>query len=72
MGKDAGGHGSNPRGWGGAQKSGKTGWSSDKPSPGSYNASSVNKAIDSAYRGTKGPTGKQRSVTHALLKGWRG
>lgn len=43
-----------------------------KGDPG-YNAKSVNKAIDSAARasGGKPPTKKQRSVTHALLKGNR-
>jgi hypothetical protein len=35
----------------------------------SYNKGSVDKAIDSAYRGQKSPTAKQRAVTHALLKG---
>jgi len=37
-----------------------------------YNPESVNKAINSAYKGTKGPTNKQRSVTHALPKGSTG
>jgi hypothetical protein len=40
-----------------------------RESGGKYNAASVNQAINSAYRGQKGPTGKQRSVTHALLRG---
>ena len=34
-----------------------------------YNAEAVNKGINSAYKGAKGPTNKQRSVTHALLRG---
>jgi hypothetical protein len=34
-----------------------------------YNKASVDKGIDSAYRGQKPPTAKQRAVTHALLKG---
>ena len=34
-----------------------------------YNKEEVDKGINAAYRGTKGPTGKQRSVTHALLRG---
>ena len=37
-----------------------------------YNPESVDKGINSAYKGTKGPTNKQRSVTHALLKGSTG
>lgn len=34
-----------------------------------YNAAAVEKGIASAYKGEKPPTGKQRSVTHALLRG---
>lgn len=62
MAKDSKGHGSN--GKGGAKASTSGGSSTHK-----YNASSVDKAINSAYRGKKPPTSKQRSVTHALLKG---
>jgi hypothetical protein len=34
-----------------------------------YNSKSVDEALGSAYRGTKGPSPKQRSVTHRLLMG---
>jgi len=40
----------------------------ESPASPKYNAEAVNKAINRAYEGTKGPTKKQRSVTHALLR----
>lgn len=58
MAKDDKGHGSEGRGGKSMSKGPK------------YNASAVDKAISSAYRGKKPPTAKQRSVTHAILRGY--
>ena len=45
-------------------------WMDSEPSKGpKYNVEAVNKSINSAYKGQKPPTAKQRNVTHALLKG---